>query len=125
VLRQDADDLLKIGVVVTLGGAELRDREAGHGIKIGRQGRQGRQGATARLPPSAAHCRLLPPSSPRTPRPASPAPRRRASAALAPSLRAAPCTRRRTAAAPTDSPARWTAPPRRHRAAGTARSRPR
>src|SRR5437016_3243673 len=34
-LRQHAADLLQIGAVITLSGAELRDREAGHGGKIG------------------------------------------------------------------------------------------
>ena len=61
-LRQHAADLLQIGAVVPLGGAELRDREARHGLKIGRQrAAWGGKGGTcdASLSPVAAHCRLV------------------------------------------------------------------
>src|SRR5207244_12987185 len=105
---------------VRLGRDDLRRADhararAGHPLSAGGRNEGGRRrqravidgkGLTARLPPPAAHCRPLPSSSTHTPPPASPTLRRRAWAALAPSPRTAPRTRRRTGAAATDSLAR-------------------
>src|SRR5437762_585574 len=60
-LRQHAADLLEIGGILALAGADLGDRETGHGGKIGGKGRQRAARATSSLPPVAACCRPLPP----------------------------------------------------------------
>src|SRR5690242_11292995 len=63
-LRQHAADLLQVGVIVALGGAKLRDGEARHSLKIGRQATTGGKGGSRRQSgygAPAALCRPLPP----------------------------------------------------------------